>query len=672
MVAVLIVEDELAHAELIRRAFEAREEEFDLTVVPSLKQARAHIAQQRPELVITDLVLPDGRGIDLIPNDDRPLESYPVVVMTSHGDETVAVEAIKAGALDYVVKSAESFGTMPHVADRTLREWRQTCELERTQQQLRHAQKMEAIGNLSSGIAHDFNNLLMGITGCTDVALSKLDDDDPARRYVAEIKKAALRGSSLTRQLLAFSRKREADPRVVDFNLVVEEAKALLRPLLSEDIAFDIDLSDEPLFVRCDPGQVEQTLVNLVVNARDAMPNGGEVSVTTKGVELDEDRDGMVGDIDAGEFAMLAVTDTGEGMDEETLQHIFEPFFTTKDVGQGTGLGLSTIYGIVKQSHGEIAVDSTPGRGTTFKIYLPRTFEEPEDQIEVPKGALEGHGETVLVVEDESLVRLTVRGYLERGGYHVMTAKDGTEALALAEGASSPIDLLVTDMVLPGLKGPDIARQISALQPGIKVLFMSAHPPEKLRDDGRLPDGVDSLQKPFTEETLLLEVQRSLYPERLAETSHAQRVPSEEAQAPRAASTAPGDGPCLLLIEDHVTARWTTRELLEDEGYRVLDAGDGATALELMHEHGDLVDLVISDMRLPDVDGVMLAEQLRGMKEDLSVLFTSGTSADDPQVQEALEADKTAFLAKPVGFDTLVERVEELLDAAGDERSAAQ
>ncbi len=267
-----------------------------------------------------------------------------------------------------------------------------------------------------------------------------------------------------------------------------------------------------------------------------------------------------------------------------------------------------------------------------------------------------------------------MRGYLERGGYHVMTAKDGTEALAVAEGAQDPIDLLVTDMALPGLKGPEIAAQIASLHPGIEILFMSAHPTDKLLAEGRLPAGCDSLQKPFSEEALLLEVQRALYPDKLAEASQAALDEFSVASIASAPSTRPADSdrPTLLLVEDHETARWTTRELLEDEGFQVLEAGDGATALHIVGEHGAELDLVICDLRLPDVGGAALAEQLREQQPGLPFIFTSGKSDDDPEVEQALQAANTTFLGKPVGFDTLLDRVEQLLDERVETSDVAQ
>ncbi|QDG49526.1 response regulator [Persicimonas caeni] len=673
MVEIIVVEDELAHAELIRRAFETRADEFEVEVVSSLARARERLAETTPDLVITDLMLPDGSGIDLIPGEDQRAE-YPVVVMTSHGDEKVAVEAIKAGALDYLVKSAETLSTMPHIAERSLREWNQMHELERTQQQLLHAQKMEAIGNLSSGIAHDFNNLLMGITGCTDLALGKLDEGNDARRYVEEIKKAALRGASLTRQLLAFTRKKEVEPRVVEFNEVVAEAKNLLRPVLSEDISFDVDLSDARLYVRCDPGQIEQVLVNLVVNARDAMPQGGQVRVSTTSVEVDEAGARRLGEVPAGEYVVLSVADNGTGIDPETLEHIFEPFYTTKDVGQGTGLGLSTIYGIVKQVRGEIVVDSEVGRGTTFHIYLPRTDEEPEQLTQAPTHDVEGNGETILVVEDESLVRLTVRGYLERGGYRVVTAKDGDEALAIAGGAAQSIDVLLTDMVLPGLKGPDIVEKVRGHHPDIQVLYMSAHSAEQLLADARLDADADVLQKPFTEIDLLTEVYQLLRAEPSVAIEDAAADAPTQLDERRERSQAG-----LLLVEDHDTARWTIRELLQDEGYTVYEAADGAAAVEVFDAHASEIDLVISDMRLPDVAGTSLVGELRQQKldkqkRDMAVIFTSGKDADDPKVRQAVGAPHTTFLGKPVDFDGLLDTVERMLEALANDqaRSAAQ
>ena len=396
----------------------------------------------------------------------------------------------------------------------------------------------------------------------------------------------------------------------------------------------------------------------LVVNARDAMPDGGNITVTTHATAFEAGEVRLTGDLQPGDYVVLSVRDTGTGIDEQILEHIFEPFYTTKDVGQGTGLGLSTIYGIVKQSNGEILVDSEVGEGTTFHIYLPRTDEKPEEVSEAPVDKLEGHGETVLVVEDESLVRLTVRGYLERGGYQVLTAKDGVEALAIAGGASTPIDVLLTDMVLPGLKGPDIADKVQSRHPDIAIVFMSAHSPEKLHSDGRLGPNDEVLQKPFGENELLGEVRRVL------------EADSGEASSVELEDTA---GSSVLLIEDHETARWTFRELLEGEGYFVFEAANGAGATEIVSEHGDLLDVVISDMQLPDIGGAALAERLREEQPELRIIFTSGKDSDDPSVQKALTVDCTTFVPKPVDFDALLRVVEQMIHSArGDSRGAAQ
>lgn len=379
------------------------------------------------------------------------------------------------------------------------------------EEQLRQAQKMEAIGQLAGGVAHDFNNLLTAINGYSVLALGKLSPDELSRQYVAEIKRAGERASALTRQLLAFSRRQILQTIVLDLNLVVSEMEKMLRRLIGESVELTTALDPKLGNVKADAGQIEQVIMNLVVNARDAMPDGGKLTIETKNVYLEENYAMQHLSVRPDLYTMLAVSDTGTGMDAETQKRVFEPFFTTEETGKGTGLGLSTVYGIVKQSGGSIWVYSEPERGTTFKIYLPQIEEqmpEPESNAEVEED-LQGT-ETILLVEDEELVRNLVRETLETYGYKILEAANGTDGLLIYEQYRESIDLLLTDAVMPKMGGKDLAAILSKTYPQIKVLFMSGYTDETIINHGILEENTNFIQKPFTPHALVRAVHEIL------------------------------------------------------------------------------------------------------------------------------------------------------------------
>lgn len=375
------------------------------------------------------------------------------------------------------------------------------------EEQLRQAQKMEAVGQLAGGIAHDFNNLLTVITGYSELVLRRLPREDTLRHHVAEIKKAGGRAAALTRQLLAFSRKQVLQPKVIDLNAVVANMGEMLRRLIGEDVELRTVLAPTLGSTKADPGQIEQVIMNLVVNARDAMPHGGNLIIETENVYLNESYTESHIAVRPGPYVMLAVSDTGEGIAAEDREHIFEPFFTTKETGRGTGLGLSTVYGIVKQSGGNIWVYSEVGRGTAFKVYLPRVDEIAQEYTRGIEAEEVLHGqETVLVAEDDERVRRLVREVLEHYGYNVLSAVSGDDALELAERQSGTIDLLLTDVVMPKMSGRRVADQLRALQPAMKVLYMSGYTDESIVHHGVLDPDTPFLQKPFTPQALARKV----------------------------------------------------------------------------------------------------------------------------------------------------------------------
>jgi len=381
----------------------------------------------------------------------------------------------------------------------------------RLEEQLRHSQKMEAIGQLAGGVAHDFNNLLTAINGYSSLALQRANPDSRTKTYLEEIKKAGDRAANLTRQLLAFGRKQMLKPVALNLNEVVFDMNKMLRRLIGEDIKFDAKLDPQLKKIKADPGQIEQVLVNLVVNSRDAMPQGGALTIETANFEVDQQYTGKLLALPPGGYVMLAVSDTGCGMSIETKARIFEPFFTTKDKGRGTGLGLSTVYGIVKQSGGNIWVYSEPNRGTTVKVYLPH-FDCDKEQAERPgveKAAPRG-SETILLVEDEDVVRGLARQILQQAGYKVLDAGSGDEALRLCREHSDSIHLLLTDVVMPETSGKEIAQSLTSLRPATRVLFMSGYTDDAIVHHGILDSNVEFIQKPFTPVALARKVREVL------------------------------------------------------------------------------------------------------------------------------------------------------------------
>ncbi|HYZ86531.1 MAG TPA: PAS domain S-box protein [Bryobacteraceae bacterium] len=397
-------------------------------------------------------------------------------------------------------EEGRALGQLILVADNTDRK--------RLEEQFRQSQKMEAVGRLAGGVAHDFNNLLTVVTGYCQLLIDQLSPGDPMVEDLKQVFRAAERGTGLTRQLLAFGRQQIVQPRVVDLSSLLADMNHILRRILGEGIELLIAIPPNTAKIRVDPGQIEQVVVNMVVNARDAMPGGGKLTIETQNLELGEE-EARLHSVEAGSYVMLAISDTGVGMDNNTKSHLFEPFFTTKERGRGTGLGLSTSYGIVKQNRGNIAVYSELGRGTVFKIMLPRVFDPAEPELRPLERAQKGGGEKILVVEDEDAVRRVVQEMLEHHGYDVMVAPGGQDALAIFANQAK-IDLLITDVVMPNMSGRELAQRLVASVPDLKVLYVSGYTDSAIVHHGVLEPGVHFLQKPFTPDQLARKVREVL------------------------------------------------------------------------------------------------------------------------------------------------------------------
>ena len=376
-----------------------------------------------------------------------------------------------------------------------------------SEEQVRQSQKMEAVGRLAGGVAHDFNNILTAILSYADFLIEALPANDPRGDDAREIRRAARRATTLTGQLLAFSRRQVYQPRALDLNALIREFSKILTRVIGEDVKLETRLADDLGTLKADPGQVEQVIMNLVVNASDAMPNGGTITLSTENVTVDGPSSQPHPQLRAGSYVAIRVSDTGMGMDAATMKHIFDPFFTTKESGKGTGLGLATVYAIAERTGGVVMVHSAPGEGAEFTVYLPRTDAAAEHYASGASLPLPPRGsETILFVEDDDAVRALGHRILERHGYTVLPARDGKDALEKARRFAGDIDLLLTDVVMPRVGGRKLVDAIAAQRPGIRVIYLSGHTAGEIDKRGELDPGVAFLQKPFTAQTLLLKI----------------------------------------------------------------------------------------------------------------------------------------------------------------------
>ncbi len=500
---------------------------------------------------------------------------------------------------------------------------------ESLEEQLRQAQKMEAIGRLAGGVAHDFNNLLTVIKGYSQL-LGEIPAPEAVKQPLAEIEKAADRAVSLTRQLLAFSRRQVLQPKVFDLNRLIQNMEPMVRRLIGEDVELRCHCDASPSTVKADMGQIEQVLMNLAVNARDAMPEGGRLTVRTATVHLTRHDVETYPGLSTGPFVLISVADTGLGMDASVMPHIFEPFFTTKEAGKGTGLGLSTVHGIVLQSGGAVGVESALRRGTTFRIYLPLSAEGLTAEAAAPAPAPLSASATILLVEDDAMVRELTGAVLRREGYEVLEASNSDEALAECRRFPRTIHLVLTDVVMPGLSGPETVLQLKALRPGIKTLFMSGYVGDAIVRHGVDEPGAAFLEKPFTPAALFQKVAEVL------------RMPS---------------GAVVVADDDESVLQFVSAGL-EMAGFRVLAAPNGVEALRLLQE--TRCNLLITDLVMPLKDGIDLAIEVRRAFPGLPIIAISG-AGNLKAVSFAAELKDVALLQKPFDRQQLLTLVGQVL-----------
>ena len=512
LVRILAVDDDPQARQLIEIALSDAHFEMTLEVVGTLAEGLRRISVDDHDIYLVDQQLPDGTGLSLIHTAKEAGATKPFILITGHGSGDLDEAALREGAADYVEK--QLVGTHLERSIRyTLHNWQAGRALLDREEQLRQAQKMEAIGRLAGGVAHDFNNLLTAIIGYTDLVKEKLEPTDPVAHDVGEIRKAADRAAALTRQLLAFSRKQFLSPEVLDLNAIVTGLLPMLPRVIGEHIETTTSLAPDLRRVKADPSQMEQVVINLVLNARDAMATGGHLAIETLNVQLDEDRIAAERlNLDPGAYVMLGIRDSGSGMDAQTRDRVFEPFFTTKAKGKGTGLGLPTVYGIIDQSGGAISMDTAVGRGTSIRIYLPVTSskEEPERPDLPASTTANGGTETLLLVEDNDAVRELAVHALRKRGYTVHEARNAEEAIEWSMTSRIKPNLLVTDVVMPGLSGPNLAARLLQENPRLKVLYMSGYTDDATAVHGAFWGGVPLLQKPFTPAQLAERVRLAL------------------------------------------------------------------------------------------------------------------------------------------------------------------
>ena len=507
---ILHLEDDVRDAALIRSALEDGGIACEMTRVQTQEDFEAALKRDGFDLILSDYTLPKFDGLSAIKIAKARSPALPVILVTATLGEERAVESLKSGATDYVLKDG-LFRLVPAVV-RAMQEVDARDERLRLEAQFIEGQKMEVIGRLAGGVAHDFNNILAVIMGYTELIGDDIPADSPLRQFTEEIRHASERAAGLTRQLLVFSRKQTVQIVVLDINAVVQEMDQMLKRLIDANIRLELLLGKEIGRIRADSGYIGQVLMNLAVNARDAMPTGGTLVITTSNVTLDQEGAHQRAGAVPGDYVMLGVTDTGMGMTDEVKARLFEAFFTTKSLGKGTGLGLATCQTIVQQCGGLIEVSSTLGKGTTFNIYFPRV-EQPVETVarDTPVGVLPHGTESVLIVEDDQSVRHLACAVLSANGYKVHSAANGQDALNVAnEHQGPPISLVITDVIMPLMDGKVMAEWLKITDPSLKVLFTSGYTEDTIASHGVLDGGCEYLPKPYMPATLVRKVRELL------------------------------------------------------------------------------------------------------------------------------------------------------------------
>jgi len=505
---LLHLEDDPVDAELITTTLMEGNIPCQTQLVDTRQAFVTALKEGRMDLILADYSIPGFDGMTALTLARQHCPDVPFLFVSATIGEELAIDAMHQGATDYVLK--QRLGRLVPSVQRALRELDDRAErkraeeaLRQSEKQFRHSQKMEAVGRLAGGIAHDFNNLLTVIMGYSQVLLKELGPQHPLRGKTEETLKAGEKAATLIRQLLTFSSKQSLDPKILSLNTAVTSLESLLRRLIGEDIQLVTKLDPTNGRLRADQAQLEQVLANLVVNARDAMPKGGTLTIETAQVELTRSPVYQVTPLPPGNYVRLSVSDTGCGMDRKTQSHIFEPFFTTKEEGKGTGLGLSTVFGIVTQSGGAIDVTSRVGHGTRFDLYFPSVESDILTTAPTqPLGQTQKGTETILLVEDESSVRMLIRDELRKLGYRVIEAKNGVEACLLATQQTGSLQLLLTDVVMPGMGGRELAQHLSVIKPDLRTLFISGYMDDVGIMAGQEEGTSSFLQKPFTPEVL--------------------------------------------------------------------------------------------------------------------------------------------------------------------------
>ncbi|TAN42545.1 MAG: response regulator [Nitrospirae bacterium] len=506
--SILFIEDSEDDALLLVHRLKRGGYDIEMLRVETADSMTKALKEQSWDLIICDYSMPHFSAPAAINTLKKMDLDIPFIVMSGVMGEETAVEMMRAGAHDYIRKD-NTVRLIPAI-ERELHEAGVRKERTRLSEQLQHAQRMESIGTLTGGIAHDFNNILTALIGYATLLKMKLREDDPLKKFAEQILFTSERAANLTRSLLAFSRKQVLAPKPANINEIIGSVQKLLTRIIGEDIELKVVLSDCDLIALVDIGQIEQVLINLCTNARDAMPEGGMLLIETSLVFVDEICRETYPLEKAGQYALITVTDTGTGMDGNTQKRIFEPFFTTKETGKGTGLGMAIAYGVIKQHNGSINVYSEPGKGTTFRIYLPIRESSEEEELRKPHQQAARGSETLLVAEDDSDVRTIIRSVLEDFGYGVIEADNGEDAVRIFAKNRDRINLALLDLIMPKKNGTEAYRELKMLDPNIKAIFMSGYTEDIIRQKGPIENGIEFINKPLIPEELLRKIRNML------------------------------------------------------------------------------------------------------------------------------------------------------------------